>query len=888
MTPGTPNLPTQLTSFVGRGPQLATVGALVADHRIVTLTGAGGVGKTRLAVEKAGELSGDFPGGLWYVDLASVVDPEQVPAVVMRALGIPDPAGHSTTDAVIHFIGNRKTLVLLDNCEHLLDATAALVSAALSRCPALTVLATSREPIGVPGEVTWRVPSLSLTDEAIALFKERARLVDPEFEAPEDNTVADICRRLDGVPLAIELAAARVRSLTLTDILEGLRDRFRLLTGGARTAVRRQQTLRASVDWSYELLTEPERTIFRRLAVFVGGFDLAAVRSVSPDIDGYGILELLSSLVDKSLVTLQNHNVRTRYQLLETMRQYAQEKLAESGEADRTRQHHRDHYAALAADLDAVRIAFADRVDEVVRELANLRAAFEWSRGSGAAESAVRIASGLQPVWLGHAEFREGRSWLDAALESPLPPALRARALADAAMLNVLVGVADSAAADESAAVAGRVNDPELVAWTLVASAASHAFDPAFDQTAFAEAVDAVREQGKPWRLVAALVLRAHVEYAAGRPDSMRLAAEEGRDLAEAIGDRYGSRACRWQLGLAQMMSGDLVDGVAQFRQLRSEADIAADRGWAAGSAICLSRLLTYSGDVAGAIDVAQQGLAVSPDVGGFLPGFAHAALATAHLAAGDVAAAASASDAWRGAASAQPRTASIHSALIASVLLARGELAAARVMVDDAVATTRGWHRATALAARAHIAYEQGEFEQAGRDAHDALAEAAAVHAWLGVADALECLAVLTADKRQACRLLGAATALRARTGETRFAVYQAAYDELVAKLRQEMPHHDFAGAWAEGQGFSAAEIIAYAQRGRGQRRRSTVGWDALTPTERDIVVLVGDGIANKEIAAQLFISPRTVQTHLTHAYAKLGVTSRAGIIREAARHRR
>jgi class 3 adenylate cyclase len=260
------HLPAQLTSFVGREAEMNDVRQMLADNRLVTLTGAGGVGKTRLAVQVAAVVADGFGGGVWYVDLAPLTDPQVVSVTVARVLGLPDQPGRSTMDTLTRFIGEHRMLVVLDNCEHLLDAVAALTVALLDAC-GLTLFAKSREPIGVAGEVIWRVPSLSLADEAVALFTDRARRVRPDLPLTEENTAAveDICRRLDGIPLAIELAAARIRALSLTEILDGLHDRFRLLTGGARTAVRRQQTLRASVDWSHTLLTEPERVLFCRL-----------------------------------------------------------------------------------------------------------------------------------------------------------------------------------------------------------------------------------------------------------------------------------------------------------------------------------------------------------------------------------------------------------------------------------------------------------------------------------------------------------------------------------------------------------------------------------------------------------------------------------------------
>ncbi len=376
-----PRLPVQLTSFVGRDAQMAQVRELLSESRLLTLTGAGGAGKTRLAIQIASQLSGEFGDGVWYVDLAPITDPELVPITAARAFGLPDQPGRSTMDTLTRFVADRQMLVVLDNCEHLLDASAALTNALLEAAARLTLLTTSREPIGVAGEVSWRVPSLSLADEAIELFTDRVRHARPDFNLTADNaaTVGEICARLDGLPLAIELAAARVRALSLAEILDSLHDRFRLLTGGARTAVRRQQTLRASVDWSHALLTEPERVLFRRLAAFLGGFDFSAAQTVggSGDIERFQVLDLLTLLVDKSLVVADDSRGRTRYRLLETVRQYALEKLGESGEADSVRSRHRDYYAALAALLDApARTDYEQRLEQAETEIDNLRAAF--------------------------------------------------------------------------------------------------------------------------------------------------------------------------------------------------------------------------------------------------------------------------------------------------------------------------------------------------------------------------------------------------------------------------------------------------------------------------------------------------------------------------------
>src|ERR1700757_3725936 len=541
------NLPAQLTSFVGREGEMNDVRQILADNRFVTLTGAGGVGKTRLAVQVAAQMAGGFGDGVCYVDLAPITDPDLVPVAVIRALGLPDQPGLSPVDTVLRFIGDRRMLLMLDNCEHLLDASAALVAAVLGGCPSVTLVATSREPIGVAGEVSWRVPSLSLADEAIELFSDRARHVRPDFRVTDDNAAAaESGRRLDGMPLAIELAASRVRVLSLTEIRDSLHDRFRLLTGGARTAVRRQQTLRASVDWSHALLTEPERILFARLAVFLGGFDLAAAEAVAGggDVERFQVLDLLTLLVDKSLVVAESASGRTRYRLLETVRQYALEKLGESGQGDAVRARHRDYYTSIAAMLDTpAPTGHERRLEQADPEIDNLRAAFAWSRENSDTALASQLASALQPLWFARGRIREGLAWFDAVLTdqnadaAEVAPAVRARVLADKATLNALMGATDSMEqACEALAIARKVDDPALLLRALTACGGIAVYDPEVAQPYLAEAIGLARSIGDGWRLGQILAWQAFEGVMVGDPIAVRAAAEEGRDLGDAIG----------------------------------------------------------------------------------------------------------------------------------------------------------------------------------------------------------------------------------------------------------------------------------------------------------------------------------------------------------------
>jgi predicted ATPase/class 3 adenylate cyclase/DNA-binding CsgD family transcriptional regulator len=898
------HLPVQITSFVGRDTELSQVRELLSENRLVTLTGAGGAGKTRLAIEVAGRLSGGFGDGVWCVDLAPITDPELVPLTVARTLGLPDQPGRSTMDSLIRFIADRQMLVMLDNCEHLLDASAALTHALLGAAAGLTLLATSREPIGVAGEVSWRVPSLSLAGEAIELFTDRARRARPDFTLSADNaaTVGEICTRLDGLPLAIELAAARVRALSLAEILDSLHDRFRLLTGGARTAVRRQQTLRASVDWSHALLTEPERVLFRRLAAFLGGFDFNAAQTVAGDgeIERFQVLDLLTLLVDKSLLAADDSRGRTRYRLLETVRQYALEKLGESGEADTVRSRHRDYYTAIAAVLDApAGTDYEQRLEQAETEIDNLRAAFAWSRENSDIDLALTLTSSLQPLWLARGRFREGLAWFDATLADldarhlEVPPATRARAFSDRALIGASLGGVDILDhAQQALAIARELEEPALLARTLtacglIADQANH-FEVA--QASFAEAIGLARALDDPWRLSQILALQAMGGVTAGDPLVTRAAGEEGRDLAYAIGDGFNSRVCRFCLGAAQLFSGDLAGAVTQLSEVTADAKAAHDEFWSTlglgGQGLAFAEL----GEVDAAREAAEATLKAGTELGGRFVAFGRAVCGFAALAAGDIAG----SRRLRAAGSQDETVVSGATAVLRRIwnveaALVDTDLAAARDLADEAVSTTTGWQRAWALTVRARVAIATGDLEPASRDAYDALTCATEIKAYRHLPDILECLAVL-AEKagghREATRICGAAHAVRERIGMVRFKVYDAGYEASLVTLRDALGDKDFDSAWAEGLASSTEEAIAYAQRGRGQRKRPASGCSSLTPTERDVVRLVSEGLANNDIAARLFVSPRAVQTHLTHVYAKLGLTSRVQLAQEAAQH--
>jgi predicted ATPase/transcriptional regulator with XRE-family HTH domain len=451
LSPQPSNLPAALTSFVGREWELADVRRTLAGTRLLTLTGAGGCGKTRLALALAEELLWAYPHGVGFVELAALEDPALLPETVAAALGVQTVEHRPLVDALAEFLRSRHLLLILDNCEHLVPACAALAETLLRACPHLEIVATSRETLGVAGETVWRVPPLSLpsqtadagASDAVRLFVERAGRYQPGFALTAANqpAIVRICERLDGIPLAIELAAACVKVLSVEQIADRLSDRFRLLTGGSRTALPRHQTLRATMDWSHDLLTPPEQAVLRRLSVFAGGWSLEAAEAVCTvsDTDGGAgesdtwTLHHLTSLVDKSLVVAEQHGRTMRYRLLETVRQYAGERLDEAGETAAVRGRHLAWYLALAEAASAAfqgpnETMWLNRLEE---EHDNLRTALTWSLTSDESGAALRLAAVLPRFWEFRGHISEGRQWLTRALAARkcVPAGVRAAAL---------------------------------------------------------------------------------------------------------------------------------------------------------------------------------------------------------------------------------------------------------------------------------------------------------------------------------------------------------------------------------------------------------------------------------------------------------------------------
>ncbi len=518
------NLPVQLTSFVGRAHELAEVTHLLGGTRLLTLSGPGGTGKTRLSLQLATELltdTGRFLDGVWLVELAPLADPALVPQAVASALDLREDAGRPLLATLTEFLRAKDLLLIVDNCEHVVEACALLADALLRACPKVRILTSSREPLGIAGEVTWRVPPLGLPPlapstaqhepdrvdalvqyEAIRLFVERAVAARPDFTLTPQNAdaVTQVCRRLDGIPLAIELAAARLRVLSVEQIAARLDDRFRLLTGGSRTALPRHQTLRALIDWSYNLLTAEEQVLLRRLTVFAGGWALEAAEAVAAELrieneelkkgqsddsfsildSQFSILDGLAHLVDKSLVVVEEQGGSARYSMLETIRQYAAELLAASGEADTVRRRHAAHYLALAEAAQpwlgrAEQGVWLDRLEV---EHDNLRAALGWALAGGDVETGARIAIALagrdlDGFWSVRGYWSEGGRWLEAVLaqRDALSPAIRAWALLLAAVCGCMLHGGPwerlFAAHDEALALFHAAGDRSGIAYVL-------------------------------------------------------------------------------------------------------------------------------------------------------------------------------------------------------------------------------------------------------------------------------------------------------------------------------------------------------------------------------------------------------------------------------------
>jgi predicted ATPase len=742
------NLPSALTRFIGREREMGEIRALLGAERLVTLTGTGGTGKTRLAQQIAAGLldASAFPDGLWLVELASLADPALLPQAVANALGLKEMSGLSITAVLLDHLRPKQTLLLLDNCEHLIQACAELAETLLRACPQLSILATSREGLSITGESAYPVPPLSLPEasphdsldavhrsEAARLFVERASAARPDFALTSDNApaVTEICRQLDGIPLAIELAAARVKVLRVEQIAARLNDRFRLLTSGSRTAEHRHQTLQGLIDWSYDLLSEPERILLRRLSIFVGGWTFDAAQTVCNASDFawrnrplprpvpaivLDTLDLLAQLANKSLVMIEHKpGAEPRYRMLETIRQYAMARLEASGEADEVRERHTTFYLALAEIRDQIPLPEQPAwLDALYSDHDNLRAALAWAQSTvGGAERGLRLAQAMADFWAGHGYWSEGRGWLEAALAQ---------------------------------AEGEQLQDAGLRPWALanLALLAGHQGDYAAAQARGTESLRLFRELGIHGG--SAFVLCQVLGWLArerGDAATARLHLEEGLALFRELGDQGGIAWGLVTLGEVAVMQEDaawatalLEEGLTLFRAIQRRDGVA----WA----------LNHLGHVAQIQDDYERATRLHDES---LPLFREsAALNLGNLGA-----------AW-----------AFHS--LGETALAQGSATDAATQLGNALVLFRE------LGDRAGIAW--------------CLAGLAGV-------------AVLDDEPDRAARLWGAAEAQRKAIGAREAPAARATHERLMAAARKQLGEAAFDAAWAAGEAATMEQAI-------------------------------------------------------------------------------
>ena len=820
------NLPLQLTNFVGRATEIAEVKRLIAAGRLMTLTGPGGTGKTRLALQVASEMLPELHGDVWLAEFGPLADAMLVPQAVAVALGVNEQPGRSLTETLSNQLGDREAFLIFDNCEHLVAACAQLAEALLRTCRNLRILATSRETLNLAGETVWNVPPLSLPDaqpwrsptssqeafpayqqsEAVRLFVDRATAASPTFALTQDHGpwVAEICRRLDGMPLAIELAAARVRALSIQQIAERLDDRFRLLTGGSRTAPPRHQTLAATLDWSYALLAEAEQKTLQRLSVFAGGWTLPAAEAVC---GGHGVetgdvLDLLTHLVDKSLVIAGKGDGETRYRLLETIREYAQRRLAESGEEAKWRDRHLDYFIDWAENAEPHLLA-PDKLAWLSRfeaEHDNLRAGLAWALTSeGKAPESLQLAGLAGYFWRVHGYYSEGRTRLSAALaqrgaEKPENAPARARAL----------GWAGALAFSQSDYPAAR----------------------SICQASLA----LCREMGEAGRsgLAAALDRLADVETEEGNYAAALPLFEEALAIRRQLHETHSAGHTLTLLGWLAMRAGD-------YEAATTRLDEALAQCRALGDPVLIGQALAGRGELAvrqGQYRLAAGLLEESLDLRRKL---------------GEV---------WGIAGSLGS---------LGWVALRQRDFKRTRERLGESLAIRQ-------------------DYGDAGGSAWclEKLAEAALLQGQAAPA------ARRVAYFQRAARVFGAAAALRARLNAVMDGVDQPEFERHRATLRSRLGDNVFSAAWAAGGGMSlqqaADDALAEPEAVAAGEAFSpdAATWQSfggLTARERQAAALVAQGQSNRQIAEAMVVGVRTVETYVTRIRSKLGLDTRVQI---------
>ena len=890
------NLPAELSTFVGRADDLERGTRLLGESRLVTFTGAGGCGKTRLARQVATRAAERFPGGVWWVELASLADSALVTERVARTLGLQT----TEVEAVADYFADNAALLLLDNCEHIVEGVTEFVTAVLSGAGQLRVLATSRHPLGAEGETMWRVPSLAVPPQAadpvgfdrydaVRLFLERARQARPEVTL--SPAVAQICRRLDGMPLALELAAARVSGVAIDRLVDELDDRFRLLTGGSSAGLTRHRTLLASVEWSYELLDPQERALLRRLGVFAGGCTVEAARQVAgfAPLEPAEVLDVLGRLVDKSLAQLDDSG---RYSLLETIRAYAEARTAEAGETATVAGHHlawaTDFGQRLETDIER---AAPECLDLVERELPNIRAALDHATGTPDPDhNGLRLMTALALFWTQRGYAAEGADYALRVLagDPAAPLSLRARTRWAGAYDRFYSFDFDRATAEANTALQEAIQAGDAATqgrcWHVLA-AATFMVDPGASRPLFSSSLELARASGDRWAEADSLQFLGFSHLLQHRPaPAGELLAQSGA-MADEMGNAFQQAWQHIAFGTAKADIGELAEAATELQTGIGIARHVGDPAVEIWGCACWALVELSRGNVA-ELAVIADGM----DRPGRPLGEAGAAVLDAlRLIAADIdhAAATLRSVGELLLTSNNPPDGARMILLAATLALHAGDRSAARVAAEQSLAGCQQLGSALGGACRVFLArLDRLDGVAAEQQAHAGLAEITDAGLWAEVPDALELLGGLAIDSggfAEGARLLAAASALHEHMGQRCWVAGEAERDR--ARAEEELGG-DFLRITAEGQQLDAPAAVAYARRARGERRRPSFGWDSLTPTELEVVRLAAAGLTNPVIGERLFISRGTVKTHLQHVFAKLGVRTRAELAAAAIRH--
>jgi predicted ATPase/class 3 adenylate cyclase len=844
------NLPVQLTSFVGRGREMDDLTALLDQARLVTLTGAGGAGKTRLAMQVAAEGVGSQTGEAWLVDFAPVVDPALLVAAVAGALGVSEVPFQTLDETLQARLAERHALLVFDNCEHLIEAVRDLAESLLRTCPALTVLATSREALGAEGEVTYQVMSLGLPSgpddpecDSVRLFVERAALVRPGFRLTAETTapVVEVCCRLDGIPLAIELAAARCRLLSPAQITTQLSDRFALLTGGRHSALPRQRTLEASVEWSHGLLSEDEQRVFRRLSVFAGGWTLEAAENVcaSHGLEAWQIFNALSGLADKSMVVVDAEPASARYRMLETIRHYAQQRLVESGEAPELRDRHLAYFVEVAqtAGAEVRGPTMLATLAALEREIDNLRAADDWTVESNKHDAALRLLGPLEEFWYRRHSVEGYRRVCVALAEPGGDPAARARACANAAWTAWNLGLVEgySAHTAELDELARSLGDERLQA--IAVDIRAWATMTEADEAAvamFETAVERLEPLGEIWYLVDALWGLATAASMNGSYEEACGIAGQALNLSRASGNPMLVCRSAGALGAFEVYRGHFHLAEALLDEGIELAEALEDDLFATYFGAFRAWLRDARGDHAGATELVKQALTVAtrqqcvPSIAlslffrgviehrdrQFDPASASFGEAEPYLSLIGT----SWAIAWS-------------RALLAEAAIDRGEIDVARRQARDGLrfadAPFARSARPRCFLVAARVAYFRKKPSEAEQQAHTALSLDLDAGGCPIAIEALELLARLAIEEGSAAhgaRLLAAAETQRGFLGYPVPPVEETALATAIEAARSALDDAAFAAAWSEGATMTLGEATTSARRGRGEHGRPSV----------------------------------------------------------------